>query len=189
MKIGLTGGICCGKSTALEIFAEYGFATVDLDKHVHEVLKGNVRVQANIKSRFGDGCIDAYSGQVLADRLAAIVFQDVKSVEFLEDLVYPEIEKLWQHSGDGPSVVEVPLLFEQELDKHFDFSVCVYATYAEQLSRAIAFRNWTEMHLLSRMKMQMPTHEKVKRADVVVGNNGTIEQFERQIQTLIGLYG
>ncbi|MDR2576813.1 MAG: dephospho-CoA kinase [Puniceicoccales bacterium] len=188
MKIGLTGGICCGKSTVLEIFARYGFSAIDLDKHVHEVLQGNRRVQANIKNRFGDGCIDENNGQVLTDRLANFVFQDAQSLNFLENLVYPEIEQLWQRDVDGPYVVEIPLLFENGLEKHFEKTLCVYANYNEQLSRAIAFRNWTEAHLKSRIYQQMSVTEKMRRADYVIGNNGTIQQLERQVQLFLEHY-
>lgn len=169
----------------LGLFGRYGFTTVDLDRHVHEVLQGNERVKLNLRGRFGEDCIDANSGKVLTERVAELVFQDGKSLTFLENLVYPEIEDLWQRETDGPSVVEIPLLFENNLEMHFNHTVCVYANYPEQLSRAIVCRNWSREELDLRVDQQLPLVEKIRRADFVIGNNGSIFQLERQVQWLL----
>jgi dephospho-CoA kinase len=185
IKVGLTGGICCGKTTALRIFERHGFDAIDLDRHVHEALQGNERVKSGLKKRFGAEYVGENDGQVLTNRLAELVFNDKSALVYLENLIYPEIEMLWKRVSPTPSVVEVPLLFEQNLHVHFDCSICVYTTYPVQLGRAIAHRNWSPEELNLRLAQQLPIEEKILRADFVIGNGGTLLQFERQIQIFL----
>jgi dephospho-CoA kinase len=187
LKIGLTGGVCCGKSTALEIFARHGFQTIDLDRHVQETLQGNERVKSGLKKKFGDQCVDSNTGTVLANKLTDLVFQNKGAMVYLENLIYPEIESLWKRESATPSVVEIPLLFENNLHGHFNFSICVYASYATQFARAKVFRGWTKAQLDSRLAQQLPIMDKISLANFVIGNNGTQLQFERQIQQLLRL--
>jgi dephospho-CoA kinase len=183
--IGLTGGICCGKSTALDIFSRHGFEAVDMNQHVRDVLQGSERVKDGLRRRFGEKCVDENSGQVLMNKLSQLIFQDVAALTFLENLIYPEVATLWQQNSGIPSVVEGPQLFEKNLDANFDHTICVYASYAMQVSRAIAFRGWEVVELTSRMRQELPLSEKVQRAQYVIGNNGTLLQLERQIQQFL----
>jgi dephospho-CoA kinase len=185
MKIGLTGGICCGKSTALEIFGRHGFETINLDDYVHQALHGNERVKSGLRRHFGDHCIDQDSGEVLAKKLAQIIFNRSDARKVLESLIYPEIDALWMQEVTAPTAIEVPLLFENNLERHFSNTVCIYSTYPEQLSRSVVFRGWSEDELGRRIRAQMPVSEKIRRADFAVGNCGTILQLERQIQYLL----
>jgi dephospho-CoA kinase len=185
LRIGLTGGLCCGKSTALEIFARHGFEAVDLERYVHEVLQGSDRVKHGLRRRFGDACVDQNSGQVLADKLSELLSQDVSAQSFLENLVYPEVEALWTRDLPVPSVVEIPQLFEQHLEKNFHCTLCIYSSHALQVRRAVETRGWTHVEFNARMQQHMPLPEKISRSDFVIGNNGTPLQLERQIQQFL----
>ena len=182
IKVGLTGGICCGKSAALEIFEQHGFEAINIDRHIHDALQGNERIKLGLKGRFGDKCVDRNDGQVLTQGLADLIFNDKGAMAYVEDLLYPEVEMLWKRDSPVPSVVEVPLLFEQNLAEHFDHTLCIHATYPVQLSRAIVHRKWKPNEFDQRAAQQLPVGEKIRRADFVIGNNGTLLQFERQIQ-------
>jgi dephospho-CoA kinase len=85
-----------------------------------------------------------------------------------------------------PSAIEVPLLFEGNLERHFDATICVYSSYPEQLSRSIVYRRWNEDELRRRTDAQLSVYEKIKQADFAIGNCGTKLQLERQIQLLLG---
>jgi dephospho-CoA kinase len=185
IRIGLTGGLCCGKSKALEIFALHGFEAVDLARYLHEALQGSDRIKSGLRRRFGDDCVDAGSGQVLSDKLSRLLSQDVSAQSYLENLIYPEVELLWTRDLSIPSVVEIPLLFEQHLEKNFHYSLCIYSSYAQQLRRAEEFRGWSQIEFNAKMQQQMPLLEKIFRSDFAIGNNGTLLQLERQIQQLL----
>lgn len=185
LRIGLTGGICCGKSTALDIFGELGFDAINLDRYVHEALQGNRRLQGNIVQKFGKECLDFSTGRILPDRLAEIAFQDVDRLRDLEAMIYPEIQNLWQRQNQKPTVIEIPLLYEKRLESWFDIILCVYASYPTQLQRAMESRRWTREQFDLRASHQMVLSEKMQRADFVLGNNGVLPQLRRQIEIFV----
>ncbi|MDR1436363.1 MAG: dephospho-CoA kinase [Puniceicoccales bacterium] len=184
MKLGITGGICCGKTTALEIFSRYGFETINLDEYVREALRGNERVKSGIRANFGSSCVDS-GGDVLVKNLGKLIFERQDARKILEKMVYAEIDTLWTGDVTAPTAIEVPLLFENNLEGYFSSTICVYSPYAEQLSRSIVFRRWGDDELRKRMAAQLPMREKIRRADFAIGNCGTKLQFERQIQLLL----
>ncbi|MDR2663995.1 MAG: dephospho-CoA kinase [Puniceicoccales bacterium] len=184
MKIGLTGGICCGKSTTLAVFGRYGFETINLDDYVRQALRGNDRVKDGLRRHFGAECVDA-DGELLVRKLAQIVFNRHDAREVLESIIHPEIDFLWTQKVSVPTAIEVPLLFENNLAQHFDCTVCVYSSFAAQLSRSIVSRGWDRGELERRMEAQFPVEEKILRADFVLGNCGNLLQLERQMQLLL----
>jgi dephospho-CoA kinase len=185
LRIGLTGGLCCGKGEALEIFARHGFEAIDLERYLHEVLQGSDRIKHGLRRRFGDECVDQTNGQVLAHKLSGLLAQDISAQTYLENLIHPELEVLWTRDLPVPSVVEIPLLFEQHLEKNFHCTICIYSSYSKQLRRAAESRGWTFVEFNARMQHHMPLAEKILRSDFVIGNNGTLLQLERQIQQLL----
>jgi dephospho-CoA kinase len=187
LKIGLTGGVCCGKSTALEIFARHGFEAVNLDQQVRDALQGNEKVKARVKQEFGQfaqGPAEE-AGAILTRKLDALLSDGSGAYDNLENLIYPEIDLLWAKDTRIPSVVEAPFLFEKNLNIHFHLTICVYASYPLQVARAKACRGWNRAQLDSRLAQQFPLSEKMNRSDFVIGNNGTLLQFERQIQQML----
>lgn len=187
MRIGLTGGYGCGKSTALEIFAEKGARTIDCDGIVRELLTENQGVKEAIRSQFGAG---VFNEQRMVDRgkIAAIVFGDSAERLWLEDLLHPLVRDRWetliQAEPEGFWVVEIPLLFEKSLDKLFDFTVCVSASPSNQLSRLKAKRLGA-VQVQERIQQQLPLSEKVERADFVITNNGSVAFLRKQVLSLI----
>lgn len=185
LRIGLTGGICCGKSTALEIFGQLGFDAINLDRYVHEALNGNSSIQQGLIQHFGKEAIDPLSGKVNTDHVAKLAFSNRDLLTQLEQLIYPTIETLWKTAPQRPTVIEVPLLFEKNMREWFDLTVCIYASYETQLQRAILSRKWTKAHFDARASAQMSLEKKMELSDFVIGNNGNKIQLERQIQLLI----
>jgi dephospho-CoA kinase len=101
------------------------------------------------------------------------------------EMIYAEIDTLWTGDVTAPTAIEVPLLFENNLEGYFSSTICVYSSYAKQLSRSIVFRRWGDDELRKRMAAQLPMREKIRCADFAIGNCGTKLQFERQIQLLL----
>ena len=138
MTIGLTGGIGCGKSSALDAFGKIGFSVVDADGIAAEI-RSEPEFLRFARERFG-GSAFAADGSVDRASLARIVFSDAAAREDLENFLHPRIRARWnariRAAKPGEKiVVEVPLLFEKNYASDFDLTVCVAASEETQLER------------------------------------------------------
>jgi dephospho-CoA kinase len=185
LKIGLTGGIAAGKSEALAAFERLGAATVSSDAIVHELLDDEPMVSA-IAERWGDDVITG--GAVDRSRVGEIVFADPKELAWLERSVHPLVgERIasWLDSlpADTPAaVIEVPLLFETEMEGLFDATVSVHTSDEVRRRRA-----GERGHALVEEREARHLHpdEKARRADHVVLNDGPISELETKLSALI----
>ncbi|MDR2845142.1 MAG: dephospho-CoA kinase [Puniceicoccales bacterium] len=188
MRIALTGGIACGKTTAAAVFAKHGCATLSTDALAHAVLD-SAPVAAQLRTRYGTG-VFAPDGTVSRRALGEIVFADGTEKDWLENLVHPEVNRRWQArlaaEPGADWLVEIPLLFEKKLETGFDFTVCVHATQETQLRR-MASRGWDAQQAQSRLQAQWPLEEKVRRADFCLFNEGSLLFLEQQILALLSL--
>ncbi len=186
MRIGLTGGMGCGKTAAVRVFSELGFSTAETDVLVRNLLDADPEVIAALRERFGPA-IAPEGGPVDRKALAATVFADAAALAWLEALLHPRVRAAWTALVDAKPqrvwVVEIPLLFEKNLEKHFDFSVCVTASPAVQLAR-LAGRGFRADEAKARIDRQMRLSEKVDRADFVITNDGSLAFLRRQIGLL-----
>lgn len=187
MVIGLTGGIGCGKSSATRIFEEEGFHTLDSDKIVHDLLASDESVIERIARRFGEGVRRAEGG-IDRKALGAIVFSDSEALKDLEAILHPETGKRWQDTvAANPQwnwVVEIPLLFEKNLQNRFDLTVCVFSDQKTQLER-LSNKGLDRQQSMARIAKQLPLAEKAEKADYTLLNDGTIDFLRVQIQRLV----
>ena len=186
MKVGLSGGIGCGKSTVLGFFREAGWRTVDSDAVVRELLATNAEVQAQLRSRWGEAVFA--DGAVDRGAVAKRVFGYEGDLKWLEELLHPLVRESWLASIDqAPDVnwlVEIPLLFEKRLETRFDLTVCVFSPPDVVADRMVA-RAYTEAQIEQRRKQQMPLEEKIERADYLISNAGSLEFLKQQTTRLI----
>ena len=185
LTIGLTGGIAAGKSEALAAFERLGAATISSDAVVHELLDSEPLL-GRLVERWGPEV--APDGRVDRHRIGEIVFADPEQLTWLEAQIHPLVgERIGAWLGALPgdaevAVVEVPLLFESEMESVFDTTVAVVA--AEDLRRS---RAEARGHALvgEREARQLSQGEKADRAAHVVHNDGTVEDLERSLSALI----
>ena len=184
MRVGLTGGMGCGKSTVLRQFAANGWRTVESDALVRHLLSEDAAVIAALGAKFGPPVVIA--GTVDRTALAALVFSDADALHWLEELLHPRVREAWQRESlsAGNVVVEIPLLFEKNLENNFDLNVCVTASLPTQLER-LKQRGVSRGQALARMARQLPLAEKERRSDYVISNNGTAEFTQRQVSSLL----
>ena len=186
MKVGLSGGIACGKSTVLGFFREAGWQTVDLDAVVRELLATNAEVQAQLRSRWGEAVFT--EGAVDRGAVAKRVFSQDCDLKWLEELLHPLVsESRLASIAKAPNanwLVEIPLLFEKRLETHFDLTVCVVSPPDVAADRMVA-RAYTEEQIEQRRKQQMPLEEKVELADYLISNAGSLEFLKQQTTRLI----
>ncbi|MEA2130490.1 MAG: dephospho-CoA kinase [Solirubrobacteraceae bacterium] len=187
--VGLTGGIAAGKSEALKAFERAGAATLSSDAVVHELLTtGDVRDA--LVERFGDEV--APGGDVDRAAVAEVVFADPDKRQWLEGLLWPRVgERIasWrdevEHSDPRPraAVVEVPLLFESGMEAAFDRTIAVVADEDVRNERA---GERGHRGVESRTSRQLSQDEKAQRADIVVRNDGTLDDLQRALSSALG---
>ena len=194
--VGITGGIACGKTTVSELLTEKGAIPINADEIGHQLLKADSPVIGELTDAFGDDILEA-SGDVSRKKLGAIVFQDKTARERLNSILHPLIiQRSRAHARqlvtkDPTCVVllDAPLLIEAGAYDTVDLIVVVTASPETQLRRTLERsiaqgRPLTETEVQARIDAQMPVSEKVKYADVVIENEGTLEELHRQVDEL-----
>ncbi len=173
MRLGLTGGIGCGKSTFGKLLAGRGWRLVQSDLVAREILE-SPEVAGRVRELFGPGVIGA-DGKPDREAIGKIVFADQAALAALEAELHPRVRAYWRALTEAEPgarwVVEIPLLFEKSLDADFDLTVCVHCSHSTQLAR-LQSRGLPPEQALARMKAQLPLEEKVRRAALAVFNEG-----------------
>jgi dephospho-CoA kinase len=185
LTIGLTGGIAAGKSESRAAFGRLGAATISSDAVVHELLDSEPLIGRLIE-RWGKDV--APDGTVDRSKIGEVVFADPEQLKWLETQIHPLVgERIgaWLASlGDEVeiAVVEVPLLFESEMEPVFDTTLAVVTPDEVRRARAEA-----RGHALvgERDARQLDQEEKAARAEHVIENDGTLEQLEQRLSALI----
>jgi dephospho-CoA kinase len=189
MNLGITGGLGCGKTTAAKLFEKKGFRRLDADVLVREQVLAAPDVRQPLRTHFGPSVFTA-EGVVNRKVLAAKVFADEGELRWLESLVHPRVFKLWRAELEGdPSsnwAVEIPLLFERNLENWFDFIVCVACDSDQQLVR-LEQRGLNRALAGQRISKQLPLARKIELADFVLWNSGSAEFLEAQIDRLVSV--
>ena len=185
MIVGLTGGMGCGKSTASRLFSELGFRLIDCDAIVREEVLVDPAIVSTIIGHFGPSV--APGGVINRSALAAKVFVHPDELRWLEALIHPEVSSRWRaRTAAEPKafwVVEVPLLFENDLHKLFDFVVCVACSHDKQLVR-LKQRGVSRELAEQRIAQQLPLSRKVELSDFVLSNDGSPEFLKSQVTCL-----
>ena len=179
IAVAITGGIGAGKSTALGAFRAHGAATVSSDEIVHHLLRSDLDVRKALVERFGEGILGD-DGVPDRGKIAAIVFDDVEALAFLEALLHPLVSReylVWREQlaalDDPPRVcvTEVPLLYESGGESRFDRVVVITAPRRLREQRR-------HVPLDNRDARLLDDREKVARADFHYVNSGTYEDLD-----------
>ena len=179
--IGLTGGIACGKSTISATLAELGAIIIDGDALARELTVPNGVALPAIRQAFGDSVFLA-DGTLNRRALGQIVFSDKSALEQLDALMQPLLLEMItagvdaaRQAGAIACVLDMPLLYEKNLDSLCDRVWCAWLPENVQLERLIARDGFTREEALNRIHSQMPTDEKAARADIVIDTSGPIQ--------------
>ena len=188
LLVGLTGGIGSGKSTVAGMLAERGAVVIDADRLARDAVAPGTKGFDAVRDRFGDAAI-ASDGALDRAALARIVFADDEARAALEAIVHPEVQRriaeaVAAHAQtDDVVVVDSPLLIETGAHEGFEVVVVVTAPIAERVAR-LAARGMSEEDVLARDAAQMPLEEKAALADVVVNNDGSLDDLEGKVDRL-----
>jgi dephospho-CoA kinase len=192
LKVGLTGGIGSGKSTARRYFESLGAFVLDADEEVKSLITSNETVQYELISEFGTDIIDV-TGQVNKKKLARIAFQDEDHQQRLNSVVHPyifnlidkEFNRVFNDKKHGVFIVDAALIYETGFDAHLDYVIVVTAHLKNRMERALGRETLSREGILKRVGFQWPEEEKVNMADFVVHNDGTEAELQKKIESLI----
>lgn len=188
--IGLTGGIGTGKTHVSRLLENLGAAVVNADLLGHEVYTPHSEGWRAVVNAFGDRVV-AGSGEIDRRALGSIVFSDEKALQQLNAIMHPRIyilaeqrlNKLSQ-AGEMVAVLEAALLIEAKWTPLVSEVWVTVSPEADVISRLQQRNNLDENAARSRINSQMPQAERVEHADVVIDNNGTLEDLSSKVQNL-----
>jgi dephospho-CoA kinase len=184
-RLGVTGGIGSGKSTATAFLADLGAAVVSADELVHNLLAEQAII-SRVERHFGGEILD--DEQIDRPALAQVVFNDAGELVWLESLLHPHVKRLidsWARRQEARRprppllVAEVPLLFETDMADVFDYILLVTAPQAARRKRLSA--KVTASEFARRAARQLPETDKAQRSDFVFDNAGGREGLKTYV--------
>jgi len=186
LRIGLTGGIGAGKSTAAHRFELLGARLIDHDVLARRVVEPGSAALVDIVAAFGDAVLA--DGQLDRPALARLVFSNDGDRRRLNDIVHPYVLAASQAADrqarlDGVDVVvhDIPLLFETGQGGAFDLVVSIAAPQDVRVERLIATRGMTRPDAVARIEAQATDEERASIADVVLDGSGSPENLAAQV--------
>lgn len=189
LKVGLTGGLACGKSFVGQALAGLGCHLIEADELGHEVLSPGGEAYADVVREFGPGILKA-DGSIDRKLLAAEVFDNPERLQKLNGLVHPHvfrrerelIEQYARNDPEGIVVVGAAILIETGSYKQYDRLILVECDEGLQIERALKRDHADAQEVRARLQRQMPLAEKRKFADFVINTSGSKEETLHRVR-------
>jgi len=190
-KVGLTGGIGCGKTTVAKLFEKLGIAIIDADDISHQLTLPGTPALDEIKATFGTEVFDS-SNELNRKALRDKVFKDRTSRKKLEAILHPKvfesIEKKIQDIDTGYCILSIPLLFETDSDDLVDTILVIDCKEELQLERILSRDGITPVIATGIISNQVNREERLNKANEIITNNCALESLENQVQKLHEIY-
>jgi dephospho-CoA kinase len=183
--VGLTGGIGAGKSAVAERLAAHGAVVIDSDRLAREAVAPGTDGLAEVVAEFGPEVL-AGDGSLDRARLASVVFGDDAARRRLEGIVHPRVrertaELIAAAPPDSVVVNDVPLLVEAGLAEAYEVVIVVLADEEARVERLVHDRGMTRDEATARIRAQATDEQRRAVADVVIVNDGTIEDLYKKV--------
>lgn len=190
LVVGVTGSLGTGKSTVAGMLARRGAKVISADAIAHALLRPKGGCSREVLKVFGPGILA--DRQIDRRKLADIVFKDRKALKVLTGIIHPqvrweiqkEIVHLKKTAPRSIVVVDVPLLFEAGLNRQMDVTITVKAGRENQLKRSTKGLGISKAEALRRIRAQMPLRKKIRLADIIIDNNATITETQKQVKAI-----
>lgn len=188
--IGLTGGIASGKSTVSELLSVFGFKVVDADKGAREAVKKGSKGLAQVREVFGDEAIDE-NGEMNRRYMGDLVFNHPEKRLELNAIIHPIVrdimeEEKQEYLKQGYNVImDIPLLFENELENTVDEVWVVYTSESIQMDRLMQRNNLSLEDAKARVYSQISIDKKSRMADHVIDNLGDKLELKQNLERLL----
>ena len=191
LKVGLTGGIACGKSHTLREFHKLGVYTIDADEIAHSVILPNTSAYQEIIDTFGKEIL-ASDDTIDRKKLGQAIFADDEARLRLNEIVHPQVRQEearltanFEAEEDPKSpiiMVDAALMVETGSYQKYDFIVVVYCHPKIQLKRLMSREGLSEEQAVQRIESQMPLLDKVKYADYIIENSNRLSETNEQVK-------
>lgn len=189
--IGLTGGIGSGKSTVAEMLRERGIPVVDADQVSREIVEPGQPALKELASAFGDEILTD-AGDLNRAALAKKAFSSQENTDLLNSITHPAIRAevrsrfaQLEEAGHKAAVYDMPLLIEQGLNEQVDLTIVVDVDAEERVRRLVDKRGLDEADARNRIARQIDDDTRKSVADVIIDNNGALEELETQVDALL----
>ncbi len=191
--VGLTGNIASGKTTIARFFRQLGAAIIDVDRLGHKLLSPGELVWKRIGKSFGNGILNDNQA-INRKRLGKIVFADFKKLEQLNAIIHPfliqkvkeESRRLKRKLKEGVVIIDGALLIEMKpLERILDYLILVKIDRRSQIKRLAKSQSGLRQgEILKRIKAQLPQREKIKWADFIIDNSGSLLETKKQVKKI-----
>lgn len=190
LRVGLTGGIACGKSTISRMFRDLDIPILDADPLAHELLEPGQPVYDEVLAEFGEA-VQAPDKSIDRSKLGPIVFANPEKLHRLNQIIHPHIVEIvdqWFATLDQPggrpiAIVEAALLIEAGYRPKLNCLIVVRCTAGQQLAR-LRERGLNEIQAQQRINSQIPIEDKIKVADEIIDGGTSFEETSRQVRDL-----
>ena len=190
-RVGLTGGIASGKSTAAKFFGALGVPILDSDQIARDVVEPGQPPLGQLVERFGPSILTP-DGHLDRPALREIVFSDPRARADLEALTHPAIgaamEARSAETGGPYQILVIPLLVEKNLSAHVDRVLVVDCEEQLQLKRLRAREGSTLEQARAILNAQVPRAARLKAADDVIHNDTDMNAVREQVAALHARY-
>jgi dephospho-CoA kinase len=203
LKVGLTGGIAVGKSVVGEMFVALGAHLVQADRIAHSLMQPGEAVYNEVVRHFGREILNP-DGSINRARLAEAAFgpanvdegKRASRIDELNRIVHPVVirsQDEWMHDvglqdPHAVAIVEAALLLEAGAAKRFDRLIVVTCTDDQRVARFAARQKMdfesARKEVVRRMAAQLPDEEKIKAADFVIDNSGSLDHTREQAREI-----
>ena len=188
--IGLTGGIATGKSTVSELLTAYGFKVVDADVASRKAVKKGSKGLDQIREKFGQEAIDD-NGEMNRKYVGELVFNNPEQRIELNKIVHPIVREIMEEEknhylNEGYNVImDIPLLFENDLQDTVDEVWVVYTSESIQIERLMERNDLSQEDAKARVYGQISIDKKSRMADHVIDNLGDKLELKQNLQQLL----
>lgn len=188
---GITGGIGSGKSTICEFLRKRDIPIIAADPLAKRLTNELSEIRKALTNKFGAE-VYTETGELNRDKLSAIVFSDEAARQRVNEIIHPhvfnwiqgEVARLQNEEERTLVGVEAALIYESEMEKILDAVVVVTAPLERRIDWIAGRDQLSQSDIRKRIDAQMPISEKVRRADYVIENNGTLADLETQVDDL-----
>lgn len=190
-KVGITGGIGCGKSTVCSVFEQLGIPSFSADAISHELSHSSGAAFELIVAAFSVEILNS-DGEINRNKLGDIIFQDPLKKAQLENILHPQIlftlHARAQMSQAPYCVLDIPLLINTAEREKVDRILLVDCKQSTRKERIIKRSNWSTTKIQNVMQSQPSDYELQAAADDVIDNNHKLDKLMPQVKTLHAHY-
>lgn len=191
IKVGLTGGIGSGKSTISKMFTSAGFPVIDADSISKLTLDKYPEILDRVRIEFGEGFFD-WRGEFRRKEFGNHIFRFPKQRKKYEDIIMPYIKKeitdafkKYEEKNEKIVILDAPTLIEQNLHEEMDYVILTWVNSNIQMKRIQLRDKLTKDDILNRINAQYSLEKKKELCDILIDNNGSIENTSNQVNGII----